>query len=106
MYSLSLAFVSAYSYISLLTQDGADNRDRVKEWFLMSNADRRDKLLACGALIVAELRLEVLKETEFTCSAGIAHNKVRGSFLKFRKYKYFFLVQCMTSVFAQKMGSS
>lgn len=44
----------------------------------MSNSDRRDKLLACGALIVAELRLEVLKETEFTCSAGIAHNKVRG----------------------------
>ncbi|XP_047954916.1 DNA polymerase eta [Salvia hispanica] len=56
-------------------QDGSDNQDRVREWFL-SNADRRDKLLACGALIVAELRMEVLKKTEFTCSAGIAHNKM------------------------------
>ncbi|XP_057812020.1 DNA polymerase eta isoform X2 [Salvia miltiorrhiza] len=64
------------SHILGLHLDGADNRDRVREWFLMSNADRRDKLLACGALIVAELRLEVLKETEFTCSAGIAHNKM------------------------------
>ncbi|KAG6392191.1 hypothetical protein SASPL_146402 [Salvia splendens] len=59
-------------------KDGSDNRDRVMEWFL-SNADRRDKLLACGALIVAELRMEVLKKTEFTCSAGIAHNKASGS---------------------------
>lgn len=50
----------------------------MREWFL-SNADRRDKLLACGALIVAELRMEVLKKTEFTCSAGIAHNKASGS---------------------------
>ncbi|KAL1537541.1 DNA-directed DNA polymerase [Salvia divinorum] len=56
-------------------QDGSDNQDRVREWFL-GNADRRDKLLACGALIVAELRMEVLKKTEFTCSAGIAHNKM------------------------------
>lgn len=55
----------------------------MKEWFCTNNSDRRDKLLACGALIVAELRLEVLKETEFTCSAGIAHNKVSGSNLKF-----------------------
>lgn len=51
----------------------------MREWFSKSNADRRDRLLACGALIVAELRLEVLEVTEFTCSAGIAHNKVRGS---------------------------
>ncbi|KAL6567173.1 hypothetical protein OROGR_000841 [Orobanche gracilis] len=50
--------------------------DCVREWFLRSNADHHDKLLACGALIVAELRLEVLKETGFTCSAGIAHNKM------------------------------
>lgn len=63
------------SHILGLHLDGAENQDHVREWFLTSN-DRRDKLLACGALIVAELRLEVLKETEFTCSAGIAHNKM------------------------------
>ncbi|XP_012829704.1 PREDICTED: DNA polymerase eta isoform X2 [Erythranthe guttata] len=58
------------------SHDGSSNQDSVKKWFYMSDADRRDKLLACGALIVAELRLEVLKETEYTCSAGIAHNKM------------------------------
>ncbi|XP_051125403.1 DNA polymerase eta isoform X2 [Andrographis paniculata] len=64
------------SHILGLHLDGADARDCVREWFLKKDADHRDKLLACGALIVAELRLEVLKETEFTCSAGIAHNKM------------------------------
>ncbi|GFQ00847.1 DNA polymerase eta [Phtheirospermum japonicum] len=64
------------SHVLGLDLEGADARDCVKEWFLSRNADHRDKLLACGALIVAELRLEVLKETEFTCSAGIAHNKM------------------------------
>ncbi|PON48005.1 DNA repair protein, Rev [Trema orientale] len=39
------------------------------------DADHHDKLLACGTVIVAELRTQVLKETDFTCSAGIAHNK-------------------------------
>lgn len=48
----------------------------MREWLCRRDADRRDKLLACGALIVAELRMQVLRETEFTCSAGVAHNKV------------------------------
>lgn len=57
-------------------------RQAVREWICRSNADRRDKLLACGAFIVAELRMQVLKETQFSCSAGIAHNKVgRGYWL-------------------------
>ncbi|EYU43640.1 hypothetical protein MIMGU_mgv1a002155mg [Erythranthe guttata] len=64
------------SHVLGLHLDGSSNQDSVKKWFYMSDADRRDKLLACGALIVAELRLEVLKETEYTCSAGIAHNKM------------------------------
>lgn len=51
-------------------------RQDVYDWLCRSEAEHRDKLLACGAIIVAELRMEVLKETEFTCSAGIAHNKV------------------------------
>ncbi|AQL00729.1 DNA polymerase eta [Zea mays] len=41
-----------------------------------SEADYQDKLLACGAIIVAQLRVKVLEETQFTCSAGIAHNKM------------------------------
>ncbi|THF99940.1 hypothetical protein TEA_017266 [Camellia sinensis var. sinensis] len=55
--------------------DGSDHKDNVRECLHRSDADHLDKLLACGALIVAELRRQVLKETEFTCSAGIAHNK-------------------------------
>ncbi|XP_059625647.1 DNA polymerase eta isoform X2 [Cornus florida] len=64
------------SHVLGLNQDGNDVDENVREWLRRSNADHRDKLLACGALIVAELRLQVLKETEFTCSAGVAHNKM------------------------------
>lgn len=61
-------------------QDGSDVKENVRNWIHRCNADHRDKLLACGILIVAELRMQVLKETEFTCSAGIAHNKVARKF--------------------------
>ena len=61
-------------------------------WLCRSEADHRDKLLACGALIVAELRMQVFRETEFTCSAGIAHNKV-GS-LYFLYFDFSFLPAC------------
>lgn len=64
------------SHVLGLNEDGGDLIEKVREWFHNSNADHRDRLLACGAIIVAELRLQVLKETEFTCSAGIAHNKM------------------------------
>lgn len=56
-----------------------DEDDRTKiarEWLFGRDADHQDKLLACGAIIVAQLRMKVLEETKFTCSAGIAHNKV------------------------------
>ncbi|CAH2041012.1 unnamed protein product [Thlaspi arvense] len=63
--------------LALLTiMDERDCQESVREWLQRSDADHRDKLLACGALIVAELRMQVLRETEFTCSAGIAHNKM------------------------------
>ncbi|KAL8201549.1 hypothetical protein R6Q57_010696 [Mikania cordata] len=59
-----------------LARNGKDDKEIVREWLTRRDADHRDKLLACGAIIVAELRLQVLQETEFTCSAGIAHNKM------------------------------
>ncbi|KAF5957791.1 hypothetical protein HYC85_005016 [Camellia sinensis] len=64
------------SHILSLNEDGSDHKDNVREWLHRSDVVHLDKLLACGALIVAELRMQVLKETEFTCSAGIAHNKM------------------------------
>jgi DNA polymerase eta len=53
----------------------------VQKWLCQPDADYQDKLLACGTIIVAELRIRVLQETEFTCSAGVAHNKVLRTFL-------------------------
>ncbi|XP_049933955.1 DNA polymerase eta isoform X2 [Nymphaea colorata] len=61
-----------------ICKDEADRELVVKEWLCRSDADCNDKLLACGAVIVAALRKEVLMETKFTCSAGIAHNKLGG----------------------------
>lgn len=58
-----------------LVQDGDDFKESVRDWICRKDADRRDKLLGCGIIIVAELRKQVLKETEFSCSAGVAHNK-------------------------------
>ncbi|KAF4391422.1 hypothetical protein F8388_008033 [Cannabis sativa] len=62
--------------LGLTNEREIDDKENVREWLCRKDADRRDKLLACGAIIVAELRMKVLKETEFTCSAGIAHNKI------------------------------
>ncbi|XP_020256660.1 DNA polymerase eta isoform X2 [Asparagus officinalis] len=64
------------SHVLGVTADEDDRATKVREWFYQSDADHRDKLLACGAIIVAHLRMKVLEETKFTCSAGIAHNKM------------------------------
>ncbi|KAK2661873.1 hypothetical protein Ddye_000447 [Dipteronia dyeriana] len=62
--------------LGLENENGSDTKANVREWLCRSDADHCEKLLACGTLIVAELRMQVLKETEFTCSAGVAHNKM------------------------------
>ncbi|KAK7359577.1 hypothetical protein VNO77_01538 [Canavalia gladiata] len=62
--------------LGLEMKDESDAKEEVRKWLCRSDASYQDKLLACGALIVADLRMQVLKETEFTCSAGIAHNKM------------------------------
>ncbi|XP_047150788.1 DNA polymerase eta isoform X2 [Vigna umbellata] len=62
--------------LGLEIEDGSDGKEEVRKWLCRSDASYQDKLLACGALIVSDLRMQVLKETEFTCSAGIAHNKM------------------------------
>ncbi|XP_021677032.2 DNA polymerase eta isoform X2 [Hevea brasiliensis] len=62
--------------LGLKNENGHDAKEKVREWLCRSDTDHREKLLACGAIIVAELRMQVLKATEFTCSAGIAHNKM------------------------------
>ncbi|KAL9328998.1 hypothetical protein ACSQ67_004001 [Phaseolus vulgaris] len=62
--------------LGLEIEDGSDAKEEVRKWLCRSDASYQDKLLACGAVIVSDLRMQVLKDTEFTCSAGIAHNKM------------------------------
>ncbi|KAJ6347172.1 hypothetical protein OIU76_003797 [Salix suchowensis] len=62
--------------LGLKSEDANDAQENASKWLRRSDANHQDKLLACGALIVAELRMEVLKEAQFTCSAGVAHNKM------------------------------
>ncbi|KAK4270640.1 hypothetical protein QN277_019422 [Acacia crassicarpa] len=62
--------------LGFIVEDENDTKKEVRKWLCRSDADYHDKLLACGAIIVADLRMQVLKETEFSCSAGIAHNKM------------------------------
>ncbi|KAK8472366.1 hypothetical protein PHAVU_002G188000 [Phaseolus vulgaris] len=62
--------------LGLEIEDGSDTKEEVRKWLCRSDASYQDKLLACGAVIVSDLRMQVLKDTEFTCSAGIAHNKM------------------------------
>ncbi|XP_025815907.1 DNA polymerase eta isoform X2 [Panicum hallii] len=61
---------------SLCVKDASEKEKIVRAWLCRPDADSEDKLLACGAIIVAQLRVRVLEETQFTCSAGIAHNKM------------------------------
>ncbi|AQK66440.1 DNA polymerase eta [Zea mays] len=67
---------AAKSNILGLPADASEKEKNVRAWLCQSEADYQDKLLACGAIIVAQLRVRVLEETQFTCSAGIAHNKM------------------------------
>lgn len=64
------------THILGLAEDAEDRKETVRSWLCRNDGDDKDHMLACGAIIVAELRMEVLSETQFTCSAGIAHNKM------------------------------
>lgn len=64
------------AHILGISEDAEDRKEIVRSWLCRNDADHKDHMLACGAIIVAELRMAVLSETQFTCSAGIAHNKM------------------------------
>jgi hypothetical protein len=61
-----------------VVHDG-ENGMTAGDWFYQKDSLRCDALLACGAVIIAELGKIVLAETQFTCSTSIAHNKVLQS---------------------------
>lgn len=54
-----------------------EGEDAVGEWWQRAPEQwhSRELLLACGATAVADLRAAVAAELNYSCSAGIAHNK-------------------------------
>merc|ERR1711962_454545 len=61
------------------------HEDNSEDWLMETydNAELRTEnvRLAIGAAIIEEMRAEVYKQTEFRCSAGIAHNKVMAKLI-------------------------
>jgi DNA polymerase eta len=47
----------------LYVQNVSDREENLKTWLCRADADYQDKLLPCGDIIVAQLRENVLKET-------------------------------------------
>jgi len=52
------------------------NKDELLTRWLCTQGANQDQLLAVAAVLTSEIREAVRKETGFTCSAGISHNKV------------------------------
>lgn len=46
------------------------------EPWMRDGLGEEDQLLVCGAAAAQELRTEILKQLGYTCSAGVAHNKM------------------------------
>ncbi|MED6217596.1 hypothetical protein PIB30_019187 [Stylosanthes scabra] len=46
--------------LGLEIKEGSDAKEEVRKWFRRSDATYQDKLLACGAFIVADLRMQML----------------------------------------------
>ena len=53
------------------------NRQLIISDWLSDEGNDHELALAVGAMITLEMRQAVYQETGFTCSAGIAHNKVK-----------------------------
>ena len=69
---------AASTFLEGFMVDNGDTQTVDKDaWKASLQQDENIRKLAVGAIIVSEMRDAVLKETQFTCSAGIAHNKVR-----------------------------
>ena len=62
------------------TKIQVNDDNQLTEWFDRISADRilfdSDIRLLFGALVVQQIRKEILDKTQFKCSAGISHNKM------------------------------
>ena len=69
---------AATTFLEGFMTDGGDSKIVDHDaWKTSLEEDENSRRLAVGAIIVSEMREAVLTETQFTCSAGVAHNKVR-----------------------------
>ena len=77
--SMACSHVEGHTLVSQGCGDGKPEETvDYQDW--LADLDNEDTLmLAVGSLIVDEMRAAVSKDTSFTCSAGIAHNKVLSS---------------------------
>ncbi|KAF9621314.1 hypothetical protein IFM89_019400 [Coptis chinensis] len=57
-------------------EDGNKKRENVREWICSSNTNHNDKLLACGAIIVAELRMQMLAKLASSMNKPLTTNKL------------------------------
>lgn len=55
--------------------DSGSRESELEQW-LQETGCKEDLVLTVGALIADEIRKAVFERTGFTCSAGIAYNKV------------------------------
>lgn len=60
---------------AVLLPTGALTGSEGGHW-MSGGLSEEDQLLVCGAAAAQELRDEVLKQLGYTCSAGVAHNKM------------------------------
>lgn len=68
---------AATTFLEGFMTDGGDNKIVDHDaWKTSLEEDENNRRLAVGAIIVSEMREAVLTETQFTCSAGVAHNKM------------------------------
>mmetsp|Transcript_3520 Transcript_3520/g.4566 ORF Transcript_3520/g.4566 Transcript_3520/m.4566 type:complete len:716 (-) Transcript_3520:146-2293(-) len=60
--------------------DVATFAEFVEQWWArpLDEWSEDEMLLVCGASIISELRAQITKSLGYTCSAGIAHNKMLG----------------------------
>ena len=70
----SFGLTDSYILHCICVQEGDE---AVADWWKRSPEQWKagELLLACGATAVAELRAAVAAELDYSCSAGIAHNK-------------------------------
>lgn len=60
------------------TDQASSGRSDVRGQWMAALSDENNKRLAMGALIIQKAREAIKSKAGFTCSAGIAHNKVHA----------------------------